>query len=248
MDAILLAGGYATRLYPLTLNRPKALLPVGGRPILDHLVDVLDACGEIARMFLVTNSKFAVHFSHWAAARGPGKPFSIVDDGTASNETRLGAIGDIQFVLDRAEVDTKDGLYVLGTDNLARFDITEIIRLSRSRKADAIFACHTKDLGRLRRMGVAVVDETGRVTDFEEKPQNPKSDLCVPPFYAYTAPSVGLIWRYLKEGNNPDAPGHLVAWMIRQRPVYACVAPEPTYDIGTVESYEEVCRTFGDRP
>lgn len=247
MDAILLAGGYATRLYPLTLDRPKALLPVGGRPLLDYTVDALEAADEIRRMFLVTNTKFARHFSNWVQKRSGRKPISILDDGTTSNETRLGAIGDIQFVLDNTDVDAADSVYVLGTDNMARFDITDLIRFSRARGASAIFATRVTDPKRLRRVGIVVLDETGRVIDFEEKPKNPKSDLGVPPFYVYTPEVMGLIRNYLDGGGNPDAPGHLVAWLISRRPVYARVVEGGIYDIGTVESYKAVCREFEGR-
>ena len=244
MDAILLAGGYATRLYPLTIDRPKALLPVAGRPILDHLVDVLSAADEIRRMFLVTNARFVGDLSDWAEGRRDAKPLSVLNDGTSSNDTRLGAIGDIQFVLDHADVDTDGGIYVLGTDNLTRFDMTDIIRLSRERGASAVFAMRIADPARLRRVGVVELDETGRVISFEEKPGDPKTNLGVPPFYAYTPEATALIRRYLREGGNPDAPGHLVAWLISRCPVYACVTDLDTYDIGTVQSYEAVCREF----
>ena len=245
MDAILLAGGYATRLYPLTLDHPKALLPVGGRPILDYTVDVLDAADEIQRMFLVTNAKFAGHFSDWAENRSGIKPISILNDRTTSNETRIGAIGDIRFVLDHSDIDTDEGIYVLGTDNLARFDITEIIRLSLARGASAIFAMRISDPERLSRVGTVVLDETGRVIAFEEKAKRPQSDLGVPPFYVYAPEAARLIRDYLDGGGNPDAPGHLVAWLVSRCPVCARVTEESTYDIGTVDSYEAVCREFG---
>jgi glucose-1-phosphate thymidylyltransferase len=247
VDAILLAGGYATRLYPLTKDRPKALLPLAGKPILDYIVDALDGSDEVDRMFLVTNAKFACHFEAWAEQRRRGKPVTILSDGTDSNETRLGAIGDIQFVLDRADVDVTDGAYALGTDNIADFDITDIVALARERRASAVFASRITDPVRLKRMGVALVDSGGRVIDFEEKPQNPKSDLAVPPFYVYSPQAVGMVKRYLEEGNNPDAPGHFIAWLIRHCPVYACVTDKSVRDIGTTESYEAVCREFVGR-
>ena len=244
VDTILLAGGYATRLYPLTLDRPKALLPVGGKPILDHIVGVLDRSDDVGRMFLVTNARFAGQFSEWAARKRLEKPIRILNDGTCSNETRLGAIGDVQFVLTHADVRTEEGVYVLGTDNLARFDITEIIRLAQARKASAVFASRMDDLGRLRRMGVAVLDETGRMVEFEEKPQYPKSNLAVPPFYAYSPEAAGLVEVYLREGNNRDAPGHFIAWLVRRGPVYACRTEQPVYDVGTLEAYHAVCALY----
>jgi len=245
MDAVLLAGGYATRLYPLTLNQPKALLPVGGRAILDYVVEAVEASEHVERMFLVTNAKFAGHFRRWAACRQAGKPLRVLSDGTTSNETRLGAIGDVRFVLEQADVRTDEGLYVVGTDNLARFDITAIIPLARSRDGSAIFASRVRDPERLRRMGVVVLDDGGRVVEFEEKPAHPKSDLASPPFYVYSPEAVELLPRYLAEGNNPDAPGHFIAWLAPRSPVYACVVDEPVCDIGTVDSYRAACEQFG---
>ncbi len=247
MDAILLAGGYGTRLYPLTLDRPKALLPVGGRPILDHIVDALEASDEIRRMFLVTNTRFAGHFKRWADGRRPGKPIEVFDDGTESNETRLGAIGDVRFVLNEAGVRADEGLYVLGTDNMARFDVTEIIPFARSHGASAIFASRLEDRRRLTRMGVVTLDESGRVVEFEEKPKHPKSDLAVPPFYVYSPEAAPLVHLYLEEGNNPDAPGHFIAWLAHRSPVYALVIEEVVRDIGTLESYRAICREFEGR-
>jgi len=244
MDAILLAGGYATRLYPLTLDRPKALLPVGGRAIVDHIMARLEACDELERLFLVTNEKFVGDFTRWAEQRPAGKALRILSDGTDSNETRLGAIGDVKFVLDHADVRAEEGAYVLGTDNLAEFDITAIIPLAKSRGGSAIFAARIRDPKRLRRMGVVVLDEGERVVDFEEKPEHPKTNLAVPPFYAYSPDALRLLPRYLEEGNNPDAPGHYIAWLIHRSPVYACLTDRSVRDIGTPESYRAVCREF----
>jgi len=244
MDAILLAGGYATRLYPLTKDRPKALLPVAGRAILDHVADRLDAADEIARMFLVTNAKFAGHFDQWAARRKLNTPLQVLNDGTSSNETRLGAIGDIRFVLDNAEVDTSEGLFVLGTDNLAEFDILQVVRFARERGTSAVFAVREHDSERLLRMGVVLLDGNDRVVDFEEKPAEPKSDLVVPPFYVYSPEAVALLSRYLAEGQNPDAPGHFIEWLVHQCPVHACVTEGIVRDIGTPQSYEAVRRVY----
>jgi glucose-1-phosphate thymidylyltransferase len=248
LDAILLAGGYATRLYPLTKNRPKALLPLGGRAILDHLVDMIDGTEEVDRMFLVTNARFADHFEQWSDSRKLQCPLQVLNDGTTSNETRLGAIGDVKFVLDNTDVRTSEGVYVMATDNVPQFDPTAVVRLSRRRGASAVFASRCPDPKRLLRMGVATLDEEGRVVEFEEKPDEPKSDLVVPPFYAYSPEAVELLERYLAEGNNPDAPGHFIAWLVPRRPVYAHVTEESVLDIGTLESYRAACERFGSEP
>ena len=243
MNAILLAGGYGTRLYPLTQGRPKALLPVGGRPILEHLTARLEAAPGIERMFLVSNHRFAGQFREWAAGRARGKPLRVLDDGSTCNDDRLGAVGDLRFVLEEAGVAGQPA-YVLATDNLPRFDLRDIIALHGQKGACAVFACRMADRGELKRMGVAELDAEGRIVSFEEKPQEPRGDLRVPPFYVYTAEAVRSVVAYLTEGGNPDAPGHFLAWLVGRQDVYAARRDEGTYDVGTLESYRAVCREF----
>lgn len=251
MNAILLAAGYGTRLYPLTKDRPKSLLPVGGKPILDYLIERLSAAPQIERMFLVTNARFARHFENWAeeskrraSDSSPRAPIHILNDGTSSNEDRLGAVADVQFVLDRAGIAGEEA-YVLATDNLPRFDLRDIIALAQDRRASAVFVCRSTDIAELRRMGVAQLDEDGRIKAFEEKPLHPKGEFRVPPFYVYTAQAVASVGRYLAEGNNPDAPGHFLQWLAQCHDVYTCRRDEGTYDIGTLETYRAVCAEFG---
>lgn len=245
VDALLLAGGYATRLHPLTLDRPKALLPVGGRTIVDRIIDLLVASDEIERFFLVTNARFASQFTNWLGTRTWEKPVEVISDGTTSNEDRLGAMGDLRFALDHADLDTARGLFALSTDNLTDLDLTQLVRLSQERGATAVFALRVSDPARLRRMGVVLLDEAGRVIDFVEKPKEPKSDLGVPSFYAYSARAVGLVKDYLDAGGNPDAPGHFIEWLAHREPVYACVTEEAICDVGTLGAYEAACRQYG---
>jgi len=247
VNAVLLAGGYATRLYPLTRNRPKSLLPVGGRAILDYLVDALESAREIRAMLLVTNARFFEQFEQWASLRRAGKPLQILNDGTTCNEDRLGAIGDIQFALRAMGRIPPDGVYVLATDNIPRFHLTEIIQLGGEKASSAVFACPEQEPARLKRAGVAVLDSDGKIVDFEEKPQYPRSDLRVPPFYVYTAHAASLIGLYLSEGNDPDAPGHFLSWLVRRQEVYARIAEEGTYDIGTLDSYRAVCEALEEK-
>lgn len=244
MNAILLAAGYGTRLHPLTKDRPKSLLPVAGRPIVDYLVDRLETAPEIERMVLVTNARFAGHFRDWAAERSFRVPLQVVNDGTASNEDRLGAIADTQFAVAEAGIGGQ-AAYILATDNLPKFDLRDIIALSKSRKASAVFTCRSTNPDDLRRWGVAEVDAQGRVLSFVEKPEEPKGDLRVPPFYVYTAEAMDLISAYLAEGNNPDAPGHYLGWVVQRAEVYALRRDEGTYDIGTLETYRTVCQELG---
>lgn len=251
MNAILLAAGYGTRLYPLTKNRAKPLLPVGGRPIIDHLVDRLDAAPQIERIILVSNARFFDVFQEWdacrkagkPATRPAGKPLEILNDGSTSNEGRLGAVRDVQFAVESAGLAGQPA-YVLATDNLPRFDLRDIIALAAGKGASAVFACPVDDPERLKRMGVAELDADGRVVGFEEKPARPRSNLRVPPFYVYAAPAVASIGDFLAAGNNPDAPGHFLAWLVKRQEVYALRRPEGTYEMGTLEAYRAVCEEF----
>lgn len=239
MNAILLAAGYATRLYPLTKDRPKPLLPVGGRPIIDYLVERLDQAEEIERMVVVTNDRFIGHFVEWGRDVETSTPLEIINDGTTSNEDRLGAIGDVNRALEEADMFAQPA-YVLATDNLPKFDLTEIVDLSQQEGASAVFALPVPDRSELTRMGVADVGSDGRIVSFEEKPKDPQGEYRVPPFYCYTSDVIDSIPDYLGQGNNPDAPGHFLAWLVRREPVYAARPGVGTWDVGTLESYRQV--------
>ncbi len=245
MDAILLAAGYATRLYPLTRDRAKPLLPVGGRPIVDHLVDRIEAADEIERMVLVTNARFATDFEAWAESRTPAKPLMIVNDGSTDNAGRLGAVGDVQLAV-REAGGCADGAYVLATDNLPRFDLRDSGGLARRRGTAAVFACLVADRTELTRMGVAELGPEGLIVSFEEKPERPHGEFRVPPFYVYPPRALAGLDEFLSGGNNPDAPGHFLAWLVERQDVYALRRDEGTHDIGTLESYRRVCEEFGD--
>lgn len=243
MNAILLAAGYGTRLYPLTRDRAKPLLEVGGRPIIDYLVEKLDGADVIERLVLVSNDRFIGDFREWADRRSFRKPVTVLNDGSTCNQDRRGAVGDVRFALKEADID-EEPAYVLATDNLPRFNLLDIIDLHQDRDASAVFTCPVPDPEERRRLGIAQVDEEGRVVDFQEKPDEPKGHLRVPPFYAYTAEAAGLVRRFIEQGNDPDAPGHFLAWLVERRPVYAAHRPEGTYDIGTLESYRRVQAEF----
>ena len=244
MIAILLAAGYGTRLYPLTRDRAKPLLPVGGRPIIDHLVDRLEACPQIDRYLLVSNARFAGDFERWAAGRALSRPLTVLNDGSTDNDNRCGAVADIAFALDDGGAWGHDA-YVLATDNLPRFDLLEVVPFMREKGASAVFACAVEDPEQLHRVGVAEVAPDGRILSCEEKPEHPRGNLRIPPFYAYTAADLDLLRDFLSEGNNPDAPGHFLAWLVGRRKVYALRRDEGTYDIGTLESYRTVQAEFG---
>jgi glucose-1-phosphate thymidylyltransferase len=238
MKALVLAAGYATRLYPLTLDRPKALLEVGGRPMLDHLLGRLREMG-VDETIVVTNAKFTPHFEVWAKDKDN---VTIVDDGTTSNDDRLGAIGDIGFVLEKGGVD--DDLVVVAGDNLFGEDVSGFAAYGREKDAPVLAVHDVGDLSRMHEYNQIEVDADGRIVFFEEKPANPRSTLTGVALYFYPRRVLPQVRQYLEEGNNPDQPGRLVEWLYPRTPVYTWQLPGEWYDIGSAETLQEADRIF----
>ena len=245
MKALLLAAGYATRLYPLTKNFPKPLLEVAGKTIMDRILEKIEAVDEIDTVYIVTNHVFSGHFTDWAATADTSKKLKVIDDGTSTNETRLGAVGDIRLVLDKEGI--QDDLMVLAGDNLFDFSLPDFVRFFHAAGKDCI-SCHViEDRERIKRTGVVDLDGESRVIAFQEKPAEPRSNLGVPPFYIYRRETLPLIAEFLDGGNNGDAPGHFIPWLLNQRDIKAFRFEGNRYDIGTLESYEEVKAVFASR-
>lgn len=242
MDCILLAAGYATRLYPLTENTPKALLMLGKKTILDHVMDKLEEIPQISRVFIVTNHRFAEQFGAWAEQYTGKKPVKVLDDGTTSNDNRLGAIGDLQYVIKQEKID--DDIFVLASDNIFRFSLKDMVKMFTDTGCDLVTAHYVEDKKTRQSMGIMELAPDNRVVDFEEKPEEPKTHYAAPPFYFYRKETLPLIDRYLAEGNNPDAPGHFIPWLIHQTPVYAYVFDDVILDIGTPETYQKAQELF----
>lgn len=242
MDCILLAAGYATRLYPLTENKPKALLTLGSKTILDRVCEKIEEVDDVNNIYIVTNHRFADQLTEWANGYKGKKPVKVLDDGTTSNDNRLGAIGDMKFVIDRENI--TDEILVMASDNVFDFSLNDMVKLYREKNADLISAHYVEDLVDLRQMGVLELDDDNRVIGFVEKPAEPKTHWGVPPFYFYKKETLALIDQYLKEGNNPDAPGHLIPWLIERVPVYAYTFNVMTIDIGTPKTYAEAQKLF----
>lgn len=242
MKAIVLAAGYATRLYPLTKDRPKPLLEVAGKTIFDYIVEKMDKVNQIDEVTIVTNNKFTTYFEDWTKTAAYSKKLTVVNDGTLTNATRLGAIGDIQFVLEQLNI--KDDLMVLAGDNLFDFELTDFASYFEEMGTDCITAYHEENNDQLKRAGIVELDNDRKVISFEEKPEKPKSSYCVPAFYLYQKDTLPLFNQYLADGNNPDAPGHFVPYLIEHKPVHAYLFEGKRYDIGTVESYEKVQQMF----
>ncbi len=238
MKALVLAAGYATRLYPLTLDRPKALLEVGGRPMLDHVLDRLQAMG-VDETIVVTNAKFTPHFEGWATGK---EDVRIVNDGTTSNDDRLGAIGDTAFVLDQTGLD--DDLVVVAGDNLFGEDVSGFATYGREVNAPVLAVHDVGDLSLMGEYNQIEIDDEGRITFFEEKPEDARSTLAGVALYFYPRHTLPLIRQYLAEDNNPDQPGRLIEWLYPRTSVYTWRLPGQWYDIGSAETLQEADRIF----
>lgn len=236
MKCLILAAGYATRLYPLTENFPKPLLEVGGKTILDWLVDDIDAAGLVDEYVVISNHKFAHHFESWAANKT--MKVTVVDDGTVSNETRLGAVKDIQFAIDQLSLD--DDMLVIAGDNVLDFSLTEFVRYAKQKNTSCIMRYFEPNEQKLTKCGVVEVDEQDRILSMEEKPAQPKSHWCCPPFYYYTRQDAKLVEKGIAAGCGTDAPGSYIAWLCTQTPVHAMQMPGKRYDVGNLVSYQKI--------
>jgi len=240
MKCLILAAGYATRLYPLTENFPKPLLEVGGKTILDWLVDDIDAMGAVDEYVLISNHKYAEYFERWAVEKT--QRITVVDDGTSSNETRLGAVRDMQFAVDSLGID--DEMLVIAGDNVLDFSLTEFIRYAEKKGTSCVMRYYEAEEVRLRKSGVAQVDENDRIISFMEKPACPAGHWCTPPFYFLTRTDVRRISAAIDAGCGTDAPGSYIAWLCRHSAIHSMEMPGKRYDIGDIESYRSVQRNY----
>ena len=236
MKCLILAAGYATRLYPITENFPKPLLEVNGKAILDWLVDDIDTANLVDEYIVISNHKYAHHFHKWAATKQ--MRITVVDDGTLSNETRLGAIKDIQFAIDQLELD--DDLFVIAGDNVLDFSLVNFIHYAMRMNTTCIMRYFEPSVQKLSKSGVLEIDDEDRVLSMEEKPAFPKSPWCCPPFYYYTRKDAKQVQKAIEPGINTDAPGSLIAWLCKQSTVHAMEMPGKRFDIGNLESYTKI--------
>lgn len=240
MKCLILAAGYATRLYPLTENFPKPLLKVQDKTILDWLLEDIDGTKSIDQYAVITNHKFAQAFRAWADESRFA--ITVLDDGTTSNETRLGAVRDIQFAIDALCLN--EDLLVIAGDNLLDFSLREFIRYSKQKKTTCIMRYWEADEKKLHKTGVAEVDDSDLVTHMEEKPAAPKSNWCIPPFYFYKAADVPLVRKGIESHCGVDAPGSFIAWLCTQTAVHAYQMPGKRFDIGNLESFHFVQNNY----
>jgi len=243
LNAILLAAGYGTRVRALFPDTPKALIEIGGRPVLSHLLDNLQRSGAIAAVTIVTNGRFHAALQGYLESRPPGLPTRLLSDGTRTAEQRLGALGDLQFALGR--IGCQEDLLVAATDKLLAFELAGPLQFARQRSAPVNVCVQAPTRADLAgRHGCAVLDGAGRIVDFEEKPRQPKSRLASLAIYVLPVAVQPLVGEYLQQGGDRDAPGHFLAWLTRRTAVYGYVAAGASYDVGTSAAYAAAQRAY----
>ena len=245
MNLIILAAGYATRLYPLTLSQPKPLLPVAGKPMLEHVLDNLMPIDAIDEIYIVTNAKFAAHFQSWANDYQTGqkfRPIVIVNDGSTDDSNKLGAIGDLHLVMNEGLIE--DDIIVVGGDNLFSQSLADFGDYCLQRNAPVLGVYDVGNLEEIKKYNSIEIDDESKIVYFEEKPQQPKSTLTGIALYFYPRWTLSMIQQYIDEGNNPDQPGRLVQWMYTRTPFYVWRVPGTWFDVGSKETLEEANRIF----
>lgn len=233
-----MAAGYATRLYPLTKNFPKPLLKIGRSTILDRLLNDIDEISDVTEHIIVTNHRFVHFFKEWRMKNHYTKPITIIDDGTETNESRLGAVRDLLLAVNKCEID--DDIFVLAADNILDFSLRDFVNYSKEKGTSCIMYHKEVDLNKLQRTGVITMDENMKVLTMEEKPQCPQSHWAVPPFYIYSRLDLPLIKDCLNHGCGFDAPGNLARYLVDRTTIYAYEMLGKRYDVGSIEIYKDV--------
>lgn len=243
MKNIVIAAGYATRLGELTKNFPKPLLKIGNSTILGRMLDDIDKIDEIDEHIIITNHRFANIFEEWAECQAYKKPITIVDDGTSTNETRLGAVCDLLYAMDKLGID--DDLLVVAADNILMFSFKEFVEFAKAKETSCIMCHEQPSIELLQRTGVVTLDENNKVLNMEEKPRNPKSHWAVPPFYIYLRKDLDIVRSSVANGCGKDAPGNLAHYMVDNTIMHAWPMSAGRFDIGSLDSYEEAKKLFG---
>ena len=247
MKNIVIAAGYATRLGELTKNFPKPLLKIGNNTILGRMLDDIDAIPDIDEHVIITNHKFAHIFNEWKDHQAYTKPITIIDDGTETNDTRLGAVCDLLFAMDKLQID--DDLLVVAADNLLFFSFRDFVEYAKAKGTSCIICHDQPSIEKLQRTGVVVLDENNKVLNMEEKPEHPKSHWAVPPFYIYKKYDLDLVRHSVENGCGKDAPGNLAHYMVEHTVMHAWpmagTGENLRFDIGSLDTYKEACEKYG---
>lgn len=238
MKCIILCAGYATRLYPLTLDAPKPLLNVKGKPLLDYIIERVDKIYDVDEIFIVTNDKFYRNFLEWKKNQNFSRSIKVINDMTSSNEDRLGALGDLNFVLENENIN--DDVLVIAGDNLFDFNLNEFVDFFKTKQKNTIGLHDVKDVNKAKRFGVIAVDKDDKIFSFEEKPENPKSTLISTAIYLYFKDEIGKIREYMKTEGSKEGPGYLIPYFLSSQDVFGFVFDGEWHDIGSKEVYEKV--------
>lgn len=243
MKTLILCAGYATRLYPLTLNQPKHLLPIGGRPMLEYAIDKINEIQEIDKIYIVTNNKFYNVFIEWVQKieKNIKKPIEVFNDMSLSDDTKLGAIGDMQFVIDKTNLN--DDLIVIAGDNLFQLDLKKFIDFGKE-KGLSIAVRDVGDIELMKKYGEVILDTNKKLISFVEKPKEPKTTLAAICMYFFPKNKLYLIKQYISEGRNTDQPGLYIQWLHKIENVYGFVFTEKWYDIGDIKQYKEADKDY----
>ena len=243
MKNIVIAAGYATRLGELTKNFPKPLLQIGKSTILGRMLDDIDTIDDITEHIIITNHKFAPIFEKWAAEQTYSKPITIIDDGTETNETRLGAVCDLLYAMDQLKID--DDMLVVAADNLLFFSFREFVDFAKTKQTSCIMCHEQPSIEKLQRTGVVELDALMKVLGMEEKPQEPKSHWAVPPFYIYLKKDLELVRHSVENGCGKDAPGNLAHYMVEHTTMHAWPMSAGRFDIGSLDTYHQAVELYG---
>ena len=243
MKNIVIAAGYATRLGELTKNFPKPLLQIGKSTILGRMLDDIDTIDDITEHIIITNHKFAPIFEKWAAEQTYSKPITIIDDGTETNEARLGAVCDLLFAMDQLKID--DDMLVVAADNLLFFSFSEFVDFAKAKQTSCIMCHEQPSIEKLQRTGVVELDGQMKVLGMEEKPQEPKSHWAVPPFYIYLKQDLDLVRHSVENGCGKDAPGNLAHYMVEHTTMHAWPMSAGRFDIGSLDTYHQAIELYG---
>ncbi len=238
MKCILLCAGYATRLFPLTENFPKALLNIGEKPLLDYILDEVNSVKEVNKIYVITNDRYYKHFKKWTNKKNNPKEIKVINDNTTSNDDRLGAIGDIMYLIEKENIN--DDLLIIAGDNLFTYKLKDVINFYNSKQKSVLCAKELDDIELLKRFAVASVDDFNRVVELVEKPEKPKSNLGVYATYIYPKEIIKYFNKYKEEGNNMDSPGHFPQYLYKKEDVYVYKFNGECYDVGTHETLKEV--------
>lgn len=242
MEAIILAAGYATRLSPLTDKLPKSLLNVAGKPIIEHIIRKLEEIELLDKTYIITNDKFEQYFRKWLSSFEAKKPIEIINDGTRSNEDRLGALGDIHFAIESKNL--SNDIMVVAGDNLFELSLADVANFFKKRKTNVIVLYDVKDFELAKLYGIVEVDTNNIVVNFEEKPISPKSTLASTGIYLFPKKTIELIKKYIAQGNNPDKTGNFIEWLHKRDSVNSYVTDKKWYDIGSIEQLEKANRYY----